>query len=313
MEALADTDSGWLGRIAASLAKIADELPVERTIVAAVCDETGRASDVVVRGPSGNAAFVLGLPETGRPALAPLLASVGDDLPRADLPGDIAVEAAAGHGPLADEQLARSSAPDLAAPLRAVAVILEAALARPIADRELAEMLAAAVSTIEGMRAMVEGAVGGEAELERAPVEMNALLYRVLEALAAEIGERGAHVTCGPLPTVAGDEAGLERVLATLLSNALRFAGEHPPRVRVSVEPLAGEWRFSVADEGLAIAAGGAEDLFALAAGAAGDGRRGIGLATCRRIIERHGGRMWVEPHAPRGAVFRFTIPDGAR
>jgi signal transduction histidine kinase len=99
-------------------------------------------------------------------------------------------------------------------------------------------------------------------------------------------------------------------VLQNLVANALKYSPDDSPQVRVSAQREPGAWRISVADQGVGIAESDRDRIFDLFERAGTDAGSGIGLATCRRIIEQHGGRIWVEPNEPTGSVFSFTIPD---
>ena len=119
-------------------------------------------------------------------------------------------------------------------------------------------------------------------------------------------------MTAGPLPTVVGDPVQLGQVLQNLVANAIKFRGAEPPRVHVSAERAGREWTVSVRDNGIGISPEYAQRIFVIfqrlhsRAEYAGTG---IGLAICKKIVERHGGRIWVEPAPGGGSVFRFTLP----
>jgi len=118
-----------------------------------------------------------------------------------------------------------------------------------------------------------------------------------------------AHVF-GNLPGVYGDPRQLRRVLQNLVGNAVKFRSERPPRVEVSAQPDSQEWIVTVRDNGVGIKPEDARRIFGMfsRANTTGDGL-GIGLAVCRRVVEAHGGRIWVEPADGGGSAFRFTIP----
>ena len=144
------------------------------------------------------------------------------------------------------------------------------------------------------------------------PVDLGQVLERVLERLAPERVSTAAKVTHGHLPTVEGDEAQLEQLLQNLLDNALKFHGRAHPRVHVDAGDEGALWHLTVRDHGIGLAPQDAERIFGMfqrlhtAAEAPGSG---IGLALCRRIVARHGGRIWVESTPGRGATFHFTLP----
>ena len=209
--------------------------------------------------------------------------------------------------------LARITVHDLAAPLRAVSGLLDLLPHADVsADTKLT--LDAIRSAIDRMQAMVAGVTSyAEArsdEPKRALVKLNALVERVRQTLASEIAKCAARVTVGELPSVLADEYQLERVFLNLISNALKYSGERSPEIHVYANRAPRAWRISVADRGIGVREADRDRIFDLfARGEVGSGS-GIGLATCRRIVELHGGSVWVEPNEPVGSIFSFTLPD---
>ena len=138
------------------------------------------------------------------------------------------------------------------------------------------------------------------------------VLARVLLRLQAQIEETRAVVTHDSLPTVFADVTQLGQVLQNLLSNALKFHGKQPPRVHVSAQSDGKQWVFAVRDQGIGLEPTHAARIFQvfqrLHSRRAYPGT-GIGLAICKRIIEQHGGRIWVESELGKGATFLFTLP----
>ena len=209
--------------------------------------------------------------------------------------------------------LARITVHDLAAPLRAVSGLLDLL---PDADvtPDAKLTLDAIRSAIDRMQAMVAGVTSyAEArsdEPKRAAVQLNPLVERVRQTLGSEIAQRAAAVTVEQLPSVLADEYQLERVFLNLISNALKYSGERSPEIHVYANRGSRAWRISVADQGVGVREADRDRIFDLfVRGATGSGS-GIGLATCRRIVDRHGGRMWVESNEPTGSIFSFTLPD---
>jgi signal transduction histidine kinase len=143
------------------------------------------------------------------------------------------------------------------------------------------------------------------------PVDLDAVLTRVLERLEPERDASGAEITHGPMPTVEGDEAQLEQLLQNLLDNALKYRGGAAALVHFDAEEEADSWHLRVRDNGIGVAAKDAERIFQLfqrlhtAAEIPGSG---IGLAVCRRVVARHGGRIWVESSSGKGSTFHFTL-----
>jgi light-regulated signal transduction histidine kinase (bacteriophytochrome) len=144
------------------------------------------------------------------------------------------------------------------------------------------------------------------------PTDCSAVLTSVLANLKISIEETGALVTHDPLPTVRGDAPQLVQLLQNLIGNAIKFRGPEPPRVHVSGEQQGDHWRFSVRDNGIGIDPAQAERIFVIFqrlhtpqeyAGT------GMGLAICKKIVERHHGRIWVESQPGKGSVFCFTLP----
>lgn len=209
--------------------------------------------------------------------------------------------------------LARITAHDLAAPLRAVSGLIDL-LPQADASLDTRQTFDAIRSAIGRMQAMVAGITGyvqvRSEEPTRVLVDLSKLVARVRETLESEIKERRAEFIAQELPSVFGDEHQLERVFLNLISNALKYAGEQPPEIAVYAHRAPGAWCISVADRGIGVQDANRHRIFELfARGQVGSGS-GIGLATSRRIVELHGGSIWVEPNEPSGAVFSFTLPD---
>jgi light-regulated signal transduction histidine kinase (bacteriophytochrome) len=127
------------------------------------------------------------------------------------------------------------------------------------------------------------------------------------------IAEAGAIVTHDPMPVVTCDPTQIGQVFQNLITNAVKFRGDEPPRVHVSARESDGEWTFSVADNGIGIEAEYFDRIFVIfqrLQGRAEYPGSGVGLAICKRIIERHGGRAWVESQPGTGSTFYFTLRD---
>ncbi|MBN1918638.1 MAG: PAS domain S-box protein [Verrucomicrobia bacterium] len=138
------------------------------------------------------------------------------------------------------------------------------------------------------------------------------LLERVLADLQMAIDENRAEVTSDSLPTVLADGVQLGQVFQNLISNALKFRRDESPCIHISAQPKDGEWVFSVRDNGLGLDPAFKERIFAMFQRLHGRGKypgTGIGLALCKKIVERHGGRIWIESEPGRGTTFYFTLP----
>ena len=145
-----------------------------------------------------------------------------------------------------------------------------------------------------------------------ATIDCGSVLAKALLNLQAAIAESGAIVTSDPLPTVIAEEVMLMQVFQNLISNSIKYKGQETPRIHVSAEREAGGWLFAVRDNGIGIDpqdAGRVFGMFKRLHGSEIPGT-GIGLALCKKIVERQGGRIWVESEPGRGATFKFTISD---
>ena len=143
------------------------------------------------------------------------------------------------------------------------------------------------------------------------PVDCNHVLSQTLLSLQTAIQQSGATVTWDPLPTAVANKAMLMHLFQNLIGNSIKYKGEAAPTIQISASSTAEGWLFSVRDNGVGIDPADAEFAFGMFKRL--HGREipgaGIGLALCRKVVERHGGRIWVEPEQGRGAAFKFTIP----
>jgi PAS domain S-box-containing protein len=229
------------------------------------------------------------------------------------------------------QELARSNADlqefayvashDLQEPLRMVAsyVKLLASRYRGHLDADADDFIAFAVDGATRMQRLIGdlleySRVGTQAK-DLSPTACDTVLEHVLNNLQVMIEDTHAVITHDPLPTVLADDVQLAQVLQNLIGNAIKFHAEAPPHVHVSAERHDTAWRFAVRDNGIGIDPQHFEHIFVifqrLHAHDAYPGT-GIGLAICKRIIERHHGRIWVESAPGQGATFFFTIPDRA-
>ena len=143
-------------------------------------------------------------------------------------------------------------------------------------------------------------------------VEVDAALKVALSNLQVTIDDSRAKVTSDPLPLVNADSGQLAQLFQNLIGNAIKFRGKEPPRVHVSAERRAKEWEFTVQDNGIGIEPQHIERVFVIFQRlhpAAEYPGTGIGLAICKKIAERHGGRLWATSEPGVGSTFHFTIP----
>jgi PAS domain S-box-containing protein len=148
------------------------------------------------------------------------------------------------------------------------------------------------------------------------PTDCESVLDQSLDNLKVAIEENGALVTHGPLPTVMADSAQLVALFQNLIGNAIKFRGTQPPRIHISAGRDGNGWIFSVRDNGIGIAPEYSKRIFVIFQRLHGRDKyegTGIGLAICKRIVERHEGRIWVESKPGKGATFYFTLPANQR
>lgn len=143
-------------------------------------------------------------------------------------------------------------------------------------------------------------------------IDCNAVMKEVLQTLASSIQESGATVTHGELPTVWGDRTQLAQVLQNLIANAIKFRGKESPLISIQAEKEGQHWLFRVSDNGIGIAPEHVDNIFVVFQRLHARNEypgNGIGLAICKKIIERQGGKIWVESQPERGSTFKFTVP----
>ncbi|MDQ1628507.1 MAG: hypothetical protein QOI54_2251 [Actinomycetota bacterium] len=143
-------------------------------------------------------------------------------------------------------------------------------------------------------------------------VNLEDSLSQALRQLEVSVEESGATIIHEPLPTVLGDPTLLVQLFQNLLGNAVKFRGENAPVVRVGVRRDGDMWEMSCADNGIGVEEQYADKIFVIFQRLHGRdvyGGTGIGLAMCKKIVEFHGGRMWLDHSAPEGATFRWTVP----
>ncbi len=222
------------------------------------------------------------------------------------------------------EQFAYVASHDLSEPLRMVAGFVQLLQKRYEGrlDEDADEFIGYTVDGVNRMQALIDDLLAfsrvGRGDRELTDVDAGAVARRAVDALSAPLAETGAEVEIGELPTVRGDERELGQLFQNLISNALKFHGDDAPRVRVTAAAEEGgtEWRFAVSDNGIGIEPRHAERIFKMFQRLHGRDAypgTGIGLAICKKIVEHHGGRIWVEPNADAGSVFKFTLAASER
>jgi signal transduction histidine kinase len=209
---------------------------------------------------------------------------------------------------------------DLKEPLRMVASYTQLLAKRygGKLDADADDFINFAVDGVNRMQSLISallvysrvGTEGGELK----PADCEKVLATTLANLQSAIEDSGAVVMHKQLPHVRCDETQLGQLFQNLIGNAIKFRGDLPPRVEITAERGKGAWLFSVRDNGIGIASEHLERIFVIFQrlhGRSDYPGTGIGLAICQKIVERHGGKIWVESKPGAGSKFSFTIPYG--
>jgi signal transduction histidine kinase len=216
------------------------------------------------------------------------------------------------------EQFAYAASHDLQEPLRTVTGYCELLESRSGGDlsEEARKYIGCAVEASKRMKTLINdlltySRVGRRNEPFQI-TDCNVVLDQALANLGLALEETNATVNRGPLPKVAGDPTQLLQLFQNLIDNAMKFRSPQPPRIDVTAEDRGDHWQFSIRDNGLGISSDDHDRIFRifhrLHAREQYPGT-GIGLAICRKTVERHGGRIWVESETGKGSVFFFTLP----
>ncbi len=216
------------------------------------------------------------------------------------------------------EQFAYVASHDLQEPLRMISSytqLLKQRYKGSLGD-DADEFIAYAVDGARRMQEMIDDLLEysrvGTRGKAFAQTSCKRVLDQALSNLKVSIEETGAVITHDPLPSVIADDSQLIQLFQNLVGNAIKFRGDKPPQVHVGVERKDSEWVFSVRDNGIGIDPEYHDRIFGIFQRLHGKGEydgAGIGLAVCKKIVERHGGRIWVESELGKGATFYFTIP----
>jgi PAS domain S-box-containing protein len=219
------------------------------------------------------------------------------------------------------EQFAYVASHDLQEPLRMVSSYTQL-LGRRYGERldgDAREFMAYIVDGAARMKQLIEDLLAysrvGTRGREFRPVDVEAALRRALMNLKNAIDESSAAVTNDPLPKLRGDDMQLAQLFQNLIGNALKFRSPSVPRVHVSCTEIGEAWEFGVSDNGIGIDPQYFERIFMVFQRLHNKTEypgTGIGLAICKKVVERHGGRMWVTSQPDQGTTFHFTLPKEA-
>lgn len=216
------------------------------------------------------------------------------------------------------EQFAYVASHDLQEPLRIISMYLELYIRRykGEAGKEADEFIEYARIGAEDsqklVRSLLEYAKIEAKEKSYRETDFDKVLKQSLSYLELSISESGAEITRGPLPKIVADPFQIGRLMQNLLSNAIKYRSpERPLKIHISAKKTGAEWMFAVTDNGIGIPAQHHERIFGIFQRLQSKSQgSGIGLAVCKKIVERHGGKIWVNSQPGAGATFFFTVPE---
>ena len=187
-------------------------------------------------------------------------------------------------------------------------------------DEDAEEFIGFAVEGVSLMQTLIDDVLAysrvDTQSIEFEVTEVDRALSRALGNLRGRIQKTEATVTFDPMPTVMADGTQLMQLFQNLIGNAIKFRSEEPPQIHIGAERLEDEWLFSVRDNGIGIDPQFGDRIFVIFQRLHTRDEypgTGMGLAICKKIVECHRGRIWVESELGKGATFYFTIPVGGR
>ena len=216
------------------------------------------------------------------------------------------------------QQFAYAASHDLQEPLRVIAGFIKLLEKRykDKLDTTGQEFIGFTLDGVKRMQVLIKDLLEyskvGAAGKEFQPTDCSFVITQAISNLRAAIEEQQAIITYDNLPTIMADASQLSRLFQNLIGNAIKFHGRYKPRVHISAGKKANEWIFSIRDNGIGIDSGNIERIFVIFQRLHSREKysgTGIGLAICKRIVERHGGHIWVESETGKGSTFFFTMP----
>jgi PAS domain S-box-containing protein len=218
------------------------------------------------------------------------------------------------------QQFAYIASHDLQSPLRSISGFVQLLKSEYEGklDHQADDWIRRTVQAIGQMQTMIRDVLAySRVDSRSRPFAPTAFLDVFNDAVAlleSTIHDGGGHVSCGELPVVMGDRSQLVQLMQNLIGNGLKYHGDTAPNIHVSAERNGDQWAFSVRDDGIGIDPKYHERIFEIFKRLHDQTEypgTGIGLAVCRRVVTRHGGRIWLESEAGRGSVFHFTLSEG--
>jgi PAS domain S-box-containing protein len=220
------------------------------------------------------------------------------------------------------EQFAYVASHDLQEPLRMVTSYLQLIEQRyrDQLDETATEFIDFAIDGAARMKALINDLLT-YSRVQRSkeafqPVQLDAVLDQVLHSLQLTIDEAKANITRDPLPEIVASEPQMAQLFQNLVGNALKFQGNRPPEIHIGVEKRKNDWVFCVSDNGIGIEEVYLDRIFVIFQRLHARDEypgTGIGLAICKKIVDKHGGSIWVESTPGEGTTFYFTIPSTRR
>jgi len=217
------------------------------------------------------------------------------------------------------QQFAYAASHDLQAPLRGVEgfVNLFSRRYKGKLDTKADEFIEFIIDGVKRMQVLIKDLLEysqiGAKEIHWKPMESELAVTQALANLKTAIEESSAIVTYETLPRIIGDSSQISSLFQNLIGNAIKYRKEEPPKIHISAERKGDKWLFSVNDNGIGIDPNNSDRIFVvfqrLHTREEYEGT-GIGLAICKRIVERHKGNIWIESEPGKGSTFYFTIPD---
>ncbi len=216
------------------------------------------------------------------------------------------------------EQFAYVASHDLREPLRMVSSFMELLEKRAgnHLDADSKEYIHYAIDGAKRMQNLIDALLiysrVGTQGRSFAPTDCDEVLSQTLENLQLKVNESGAEIVADPLPVVMADDVQLLQLFQNLISNAIKFQNDSQPKIRVGVKEERHLYEFSIMDNGIGIDPQNADRIFEMSQRLHPQDEypgAGIGLATCKKIVERHGGRIWVDSELGKGSTFFFTLP----